>query len=105
MKTCKGCPSPAKCKAAGKCMKKMKMKDGGLTIVLGGPVDSGAGLPDNIRAMITRGDYAAAAKALEKLEAGKPKKETIKQKMKRGGGFNKGGYAKCGASNPPSKKR
>jgi hypothetical protein len=23
-KTCKGCPSPARCKAAGKCMKKAK---------------------------------------------------------------------------------
>ena len=23
-KTCKGCPSPARCKAAGKCMKKAR---------------------------------------------------------------------------------
>ena len=25
-KPCKGCPSPAKCKAAGKCMKRSKPK-------------------------------------------------------------------------------
>ena len=25
-KTCPGCPTPAKCKAAGKCMKKSKKK-------------------------------------------------------------------------------
>lgn len=42
MKMCSGCPTPAACKAAGKCLKK---------------------------------------------------------------GYNKGGYAKCGASNPPAKKR
>ena len=116
MKTCKGCPTPAKCKAAGKCLKSAKMygggmakkkgyKDGGLTIVLGMPVDTGAGLPANIQAMIDRGEYKKAAEAMKKLQEKQPKKESIKQKMKRGGGFNKGGYAKCGASNPPSKKR
>ena len=26
MTPCKGCPTPAKCKKAGKCMKKAKMK-------------------------------------------------------------------------------
>ena len=54
MKTCPGCPTPAKCKAAGKCLKSAGMYGGGMA----------------------------------------------KKK-----GYNKGGYAKCGASNPPAKKR
>ena len=102
MKTCKGCPSPAKCKAAGKCLKK-GYAGGGLTIVLGTPVDTGEGLPANIQAMIDRGEYKKAAEAMKKLEAKKvkPKSAAAKRNM----GYNKGGYAKCGASNPPAKKR
>ncbi len=103
MKTCKDCPSPAKCKAAGKCLKKMKMQAGGLTVVLGMPVDTGAGLPANIQAMLDRGEFKKAAEALKKLQDKKvkPKAAAAKRNM----GYNKGGYAKCGASNPPSKKR
>lgn len=87
---------------------------GGLTVVLGAPVDTGAGLPAHIQAMLDNGQFAKAAKAIKALEGKsrqgsnirtKPKKESIEQKKRRGGGFNKGGYAKCGASNPPSKKR
>lgn len=29
-KTCKGCPTPAKCKKAGKCLAKAKMAYGGM---------------------------------------------------------------------------
>ena len=29
-KTCSGCPTPAKCKKAGKCLKKAKMAYGGM---------------------------------------------------------------------------
>lgn len=34
MKTCEGCPSPAKCKAAGKCMAK-EGKTMGIAIMIG----------------------------------------------------------------------
>lgn len=30
MKTCPGCPTPAKCEAAGKCLKSAKMYGGGM---------------------------------------------------------------------------
>ena len=85
------------------CGSKRKMNAGGLTIVLGMPVDTGAGLPSNIQAMIDRGEYKKAAAAMKKLEAKKvkPKAAAAKRNM----GYNKGGYAKCGASNPPAKKR
>jgi len=114
MKTCPGCPTPAKCKAAGKCLKSAKMygggmakkkgyQKGGLTIVLGAPVDADASLPANIQSMINRGEYKKAAEALKKLQDKKvkPKAAAAKRNM----GYNKGGYAKCGASNPPAKKR
>lgn len=65
------------------------------------------GLPAYIESLILRGDYATAAKALNKLRLSMPKKETIKQKMKRGGGFNKGGHSSTasGKKRPTTKKR
>lgn len=46
-KPCASCPSPAKCKAAGKCMKKTKakgaaMKDPGIMIAIAIPAKKGA---------------------------------------------------------------
>ena len=80
MKTCATCKTPAKCKAAGKCLGKGYM-GGGLVMP------------------------SADQKGLKKL----PKKVRNKMGyMSKGGmakGYNKGGYANCGASVPPSKKR
>ena len=83
MKTCPGCPTPAKCKAAGQCMKSAKMYGGGMA----------------------KKGYAKGGKAFPDLN--KDGKVTKADILKGRGvkGFNKGGYAKCGASNPPAKKR
>jgi len=81
MKTCATCKTPAKCKAAGKCLGK-------------GYAAGGLKMP------------SADDKGLKKL----PKNVRNKMGyMSKGGmakrGYNKGGYANCGASVAPSKKR
>ena len=113
MKTCKGCPSPAKCKAAGKCMKAgydrggvvsskpsrgfslstdalmKKLANGTLTL------EEFQRLAD-VRPEAARKYYSGMANKARHKASGSKTKST---------GYNKGGYAKCGASNPPSKKR
>ena len=107
MKTCKGCPTPAKCKAAGKGMKSGYDKGG----AVGFTRRSDALKKKAANGTLTEAELsylydvepAAAMKYVNRM-AGKSKHKASGSKTK-STGYNKGGYAKCGASNPPSKKR
>lgn len=60
-----------------------------------------AGLWDNIHAKRKRIENGSDEKMRKKGQKGAPTEKAIKKAQ----GYNKGGYAKCGASNPPNKKR
>lgn len=113
MKKCKGCPTPAKCKAAGKCMKS-GYDEGGVAsskTSRGFSLSTDALMKKLANGTLTLEEFQrlaelspdAATKYYNGM-ANKAKHKASGSKTK-SAGYNKGGYAKCGASNPPAKKR